>query len=371
LSRTAFSFADVTILPKPQYLIHGHLPKGAQNLYFGSYAAGKTFFALGQACSIGYGVRYYGSEVAQGRVVYICSEGKSGLARRYKAWLMHHHIALDDPRCQNIKFICDSFNLSLESEVDELVELCRNAFDGTPPDLVVIDTLARNIGTGENENMQSFVDACDEIQQRLAVGEERCTLIMVHHSGKDVSRGPRGGSQLPGAVDVIRELHGLKEGNTTVAVQITTLKMKDGPAMAPLVLDFQLIDLSDDPDDTSLVLVPSQRRPGEPDDTSKKNLLHNADKLWESIPMPDQPGKSKKAIEEDAQGRLAMLDQPRLSQREVRSVWAFLDANHLLARDHPENATRAKINRATSGAILWFERWDDWTYSVQSGHSVH
>jgi len=62
--------------------------------------------------------------------------------------------------------------------------------------LVVIDTLSRcSGGADENSNteMARVIAAADQVQQRF-----HCTVLIVHHAGKDRERGPRGASSLIG-----------------------------------------------------------------------------------------------------------------------------------------------------------------------------
>ena len=83
----------------------------------------------------------------RGPVLYIAGEGVSGLRNRVKAWLAHHEV-VTPPR--NFVFIPATFNLLDEAEIDEVIQIARDDL-GQNPSLVVIDTLARNFGGG-NEN---------------------------------------------------------------------------------------------------------------------------------------------------------------------------------------------------------------------------
>ena len=65
--------------------------------------------------------------------------------------------------------------------------------------LVVIDTLSRHFG-GKDENqtseMSQFVSALDNMRQEFGV-----TVLLVHHTGKDANKGPRGSNALRAALD--------------------------------------------------------------------------------------------------------------------------------------------------------------------------
>jgi len=90
--------------------------------------------------------------------------------------------------------------------------------------LIIIDTLARAFGGG-NENdssdMGSFISSCGRIQQIV----QDCALMILHHSGKDATKGLRGHSSLLGAVDTELELIRFEDSMKGI---IRTAKQKDG-----------------------------------------------------------------------------------------------------------------------------------------------
>ncbi len=94
---------------------------------------------------------------------------------------------------------------------------------GVKVDLIVIDTLARAFGGGNensSEDMGAFITACGHLQD-----EFRSALMVIHHSGKDAAKGLRGHSSLLGAVDTELEL--LRFDDQPKGV-LTVSKQKDG-----------------------------------------------------------------------------------------------------------------------------------------------
>ncbi len=130
-------------------------------------------------------------------VLYIAGEGVSGLRNRVKAWLAHHEV-VTPPR--NFVFIPATFNLLDEAEIDEVIQIARDDL-GQNPSLVVIDTLARNFGGG-NENatqdMNLFITNLDRLKAEFG-----CTVLVVHHTGKDAAKKERGNTALRGASDTM------------------------------------------------------------------------------------------------------------------------------------------------------------------------
>ena len=83
-------------------------------------------------------------------------------------------------------------NFRLEAEVTDLVALVRVTANGMAVAMVVIDTLARAMpGADENsaQEVGIVIAGCDCVRDALG-----CTVVPIHHSGKDVARGARGTS---------------------------------------------------------------------------------------------------------------------------------------------------------------------------------
>jgi hypothetical protein len=90
-------------------------------------------------------------------------------------------------------------------------------------ELVVIDTLARAFGGGNenaSEDMGAFITAAGAIQ-----GRYNCALLVVHHAGKDATKGLRGHSSLLGAVDTELEIIRIEDAPKGI---LHISKQKDG-----------------------------------------------------------------------------------------------------------------------------------------------
>jgi len=207
-----------------KWLIHSVIPVGAFTALYGPPGSFKSFIALDIAESIATGRTWMGNEVIeQGAVLYICGEGFGGVGARIKACKQHHQTEDGAPiyviRHQlNLRASVEDFNalmIAIENLVSEL---------GINFKIIIVDTLARAFGGG-NENdsadMGAFITACGRIQQIV----QDCALMILHHSGKDQSRGLRGHSSLLGAVDTELELLRFDESMKGL---ITVSKQKDG-----------------------------------------------------------------------------------------------------------------------------------------------
>lgn len=201
--------AEFTARPSPSWIVKGVLPRAELVVLFGESGSGKSFIALDIAAAIDRGLPWRGRRVRQGRVVYICAEGAGGFRNRLVAYQHAHQCEL------GIGVIANAPNL-LQRE--DALEVCRAIGRA---DVVIIDTFAQTT-PGGNEN------AAEDMGKALAhcKGIHRATgalVILVHHAGKDLSRGARGWSGLKAAADAELEVLRLEAGR-----MLRTSKMKDG-----------------------------------------------------------------------------------------------------------------------------------------------
>lgn len=176
---------------------------------FGPPGASKTFQAIDMALCVATGTEYHGRTVTQGPAVYVTGEGQNGLARRLKAWSIYHGIDISDAPLHISTMpaaLTDVQNLVMVMQaIEELPE---------PPALIVFDTVARNMGPGDEnstQDMTTFVAACDQIRAAY-----QCAVLLVHHSGHSATERARGSSVLNGALDAAYRTEKSPDGIVTV-----------------------------------------------------------------------------------------------------------------------------------------------------------
>lgn len=207
-----------------KWLIDGVLPAGSFSALYGPPGSFKSFHALHIAHCIATGTPWMGNEVTEaGGVLYIAGEGFGGVGARIKACKQHHQTEAGAPiyviRHQlNLRSSVEDFN-ALMLAIEQLV-----MDTGIDFKLIVIDTLARAFGGGDENSasdMMQFVVTCGHIQKIV----QDAALMILHHSGKDQSRGMRGSSALLGAVDSELELLRIEDSMKGI---IRIAKQKDG-----------------------------------------------------------------------------------------------------------------------------------------------
>lgn len=187
-----------------EWLIQDVLPKKAFAALYGPPGSYKSFVALDIAEAVATGRTWMGREVqSAGAVLYICGEGFGGIGARIKACKMHNATQAG----AEIYVIRAAINMRSSAEDFELlVASIKDLMDrtGVQFELVQIDTLARAFGGGNennSEDMGAFIHNAGRIQRMLG-----CAMMVLHHSGKDATKGLRGHSSLLGAVDTQLEL---------------------------------------------------------------------------------------------------------------------------------------------------------------------
>lgn len=229
--------------PPRQWLIPAILPKEGIALIFGPPGCGKSFLTMAWSLCIASGRPWLGHPVLQGPVAYIAGEGSFGIGPRLKAWKTFHQFQGDS----GVKWFDEALVLQDSSNLNELQTAFTEDFE-EPPVLVVVDTLSRcSGGADENSNtdMAKVIAAADILQQRF-----HCTVLIVHHAGKDRDRGPRGASSLIGNTETIIEVAALDEG-----CRVLCYKQKDAPKFEPLSLKLQTVQYGPEETDASAVLI--------------------------------------------------------------------------------------------------------------------
>jgi energy-coupling factor transporter ATP-binding protein EcfA2 len=200
----------------PRWIIKHVLPQAELVVLYGASGSGKSFMALDMAGAIARGTTWRGKKVRQGKVVYIAAEGAGGFRNRMQAYAQHNQVDLAE---LNIGVIHAAPNL-LEAQDAKDVITAIKASGGA--DVVIIDTFAQTTpGANENagEDMGKALGHCKRIH--AATG---AVVVLVHHSGKDASKGARGWSGLRAAADAELEVVRV----TDRARMLRLSKQKDG-----------------------------------------------------------------------------------------------------------------------------------------------
>jgi hypothetical protein len=187
--------ADILNMPVADWRVKKIFPKRGIGAIYGPSASGKSFLTLDLACAIAEGIDWFGYKTSACPVTYVVLEGEAGLTARAKAWESAKGKRL--PNAFGV--IAQPFRLTDLSNLTELMAaIPKNG-------VVFLDTLNRAAPTSDENSSKEMGEILEAVKNlQLATGG---LVVLVHHTGKDVSRGMRGHSSLFAALDGAIEVH--------------------------------------------------------------------------------------------------------------------------------------------------------------------
>lgn len=203
----------------PLWLLPGIIPARGTGMLFGASGSYKSFLALDMASCIAHGHSgQWGAPPVANDVLFLAGEAPIGTAKaRRPAWLewqgvtSPHRLAIY-PR---VPYLGDHDGWNgIKEDIAEM---------GLTPRLIVIDTLSRLL-TGFDENSTKDATSVVGFLEELAHYYE-CFVLVVHHTGKDESKGARGSSVFFANIDTV--LSTKKKGKGT---ELAVKKHKDADA---------------------------------------------------------------------------------------------------------------------------------------------
>jgi len=183
--------------PPIRWRVRGVLPAEGLAAIAGAPGSGKSFLTLDLLGAVAEGREWFAHRADSCPVTYCALEGEAGIAQRLQAFRCMHGSAP-----ARMRFMAQPFALLEQGDVAELADAIRAA--GGAGGIVAIDTLNRaTVGADENDSrdMGRVIEGAKLLQ--LALGG---LVLLVHHTGKDASRGLRGHSSLMAALDAVIEV---------------------------------------------------------------------------------------------------------------------------------------------------------------------
>lgn len=203
----------------PDWIVRDVLLEGEIGVVYGDSGSGKTFWTLDITCAIARGVPWRDKKVKQGRVVYVIAEGARGFRKRLRAYAQQNQVSNIDE--MPLLVVPNAPNLL---EGDQALELAKAIVDSGGARVIVIDTLAATTpGGNENggEDMGKFLAHCRGLHRATGA-----LVLIVHHSGKDASKGARGWSGIRAGLETEIEISAVAD--TRVATNTKQRDEKDG-----------------------------------------------------------------------------------------------------------------------------------------------
>jgi len=220
---------------RPTWIVKKLIPEAELVVMFGESGSGKSFVALDIAVAIARGEPWRGLRTQQKRVVYIAAEGGGGVRNRLQAYQIHNGVDFDTLPF-GVIHAAPNF-LQKTDAVDVAKSIAASGGAG----VVIVDTFAQ-VTPGANEN------SAEDVGRALAhcKGIHRATgavVLLVHHSGKDSSKGARGWSGLRAAADAEIEVV-----RTLTGRSMRVSKQKDAEDTGEWGFDLQVVPIGVDED---------------------------------------------------------------------------------------------------------------------------
>ena len=199
-------------------LVEGLIAVGDIAVFYGAAKTGKSFLTVDLALSLSNGDVWFDRSTRHAKVLYWAGEDFKGLIARRTACARHKG------GCGVFSIDNDPLSLApsqATDTVDALATILRyelapsrledpNDYVSLPP-VLIIDTwamLTASMDENSGKDMSAAMAALRELQARVS----NLTIIIIHHAGKDGSRGMRGHSSLLAAVDVAIEVDRSSKG---------------------------------------------------------------------------------------------------------------------------------------------------------------
>ena len=193
------SYKQLMQLPPPRWLISQHIIEAGVMFIYGHSQSSKTFFTIDLGLRLALMSDWFGLPIKQNVPVrYFAIEDFRGVSMRVDGWCKKHGFSTEET---DEEFLVAGLNINLDinnsNSVDNFIKTLGDFKDG----VIVIDTFNRICG-GADENSSALMGKAISELQRIG---DACNslIIVVHHTGKDGSKGMRGSSALHAACDMV------------------------------------------------------------------------------------------------------------------------------------------------------------------------
>jgi phage/plasmid primase-like uncharacterized protein/KaiC/GvpD/RAD55 family RecA-like ATPase len=223
------------------YIIKNWIAENSISVVYGPSNVGKSFFCMSLAYHIAAGEEWVGNRIKRGSVLYLATEG--GRAFENRLYALHEKHGFNDV---SLAVRPSPINLyDAEEDIAKIEAIMAEIGKRNEPvTVLVIDTLARatagQMDENNNSEMSKLIAGLDAIRERTGVH-----IMLVHHSGKDASKGARGASALRAACDTEIELSFDEETRVRTA---RATKQRDMETGAEINFILQIVELGEDAD---------------------------------------------------------------------------------------------------------------------------
>ncbi len=232
----ADAFLELPLAQTPFY-IQSWLPKRGKAMIYAPAKAGKSTVTVQLARQLGIGEAFLGIPVEQARVLYIQSELSSPVLQQRMRSTGH--------RYPNV-IIGTNFGFKLDT--DDSRDLLMEILLAVKPNVLALDPLYKMMDGDENET-HDMLQVVNNLDLMFDILDTDLSIWIVHHGGKDLSKGGRGSSVLEDWVDSSIELVKTSKQGEPLRIKLTPKLLRHAelppePIRAELVHgEFELIEV--------------------------------------------------------------------------------------------------------------------------------
>ena len=237
---------EIMALKPLSWLVNGIFPATGLASMFGPTGSGKSFLGFDCGAAVADGVTWFGFKTNACPVVYAALEGEAGYRLRVGAWEKQTRRDLPD----NLFLFLQPFKLTDPQDVLDLAAVVPHGA------AIFVDTLNRAAPTSDensSKDMGEILEGAKRLQE-LTGG----LVVLIAHTGKDVSKGVRGHSSLFAALDA-----GIEVERNTNGRSWSVAKSKDSSDGLGFPFKLKVHDLGKDSDGDPLTSCTVERDYGQ------------------------------------------------------------------------------------------------------------
>ena len=174
------------------FYIQGWLPKMGKMIIYAPPKSGKSFLSTQMARCLGSGIEFLGMPTTKARTLLIqCELGVSVFRKRL----------INTPKDYSNMYVGTTFSMKLDTPAGQ--EYLMKAMTAVEPEVLIIDPLYKVMMGEENDttDVRKILDFLDTLIEAF-----NCSVVLIHHPGKDLKKRARGSSVLEGWVDSLIEM---------------------------------------------------------------------------------------------------------------------------------------------------------------------
>lgn len=194
--------ADFENEPEPTWIVDGLIPDDSIVLWIGPSQSFKSFMLLEVMLSVATGKPTFGATPTAAPVLYGAIEDRPNIGKgRRRAWELARGIPKEDP-LENF-VVSDVPAIGMTEDFEAWIKETRAWLGQRRLKLIAIDTAGKTLAAlNENDSatVRTFYQMCNALRDEFG-----CSVIAIHHSGKDAERGARGSSAWTADFDTVIE----------------------------------------------------------------------------------------------------------------------------------------------------------------------